>query len=224
MTDVAVRAAPERGRLAPIPAGRGALSTVFLIAGVGSIAAASVFRNLEARVAPWTFTRFGLGPARHLDGPYFLTMGTGIPIKFSITTQCGALLLAVPLLFAAALVVRSPNVSPLRAVFAVVACGLLLVTANQLRLVMIGACARWFGFQQGFPLGHLVIGSLFSLLAIASSVIGFLRTVRGRGRIPSDPDAIGNRDFADCRGVGVRAVRGRTLHSSCGFVDVFLAG
>jgi hypothetical protein len=55
---------------------------------------------------------------------------------------------------------------------------LVLVGANQIRLAIIGACSRWLGFKQGFPLGHLLIGSVFSLLAIAVSVLSFLRVVK----------------------------------------------
>ena len=176
--------APRRGELAVISAGRGIFSTLFLLAGFGAVALAPTFRNVEATIAPHTFDTLGMGPARHLGGPYFLTMGTGVPIKFSITTQCGAMLLLVPMLFAAALMVRSPNVSLRRSLAAVIACAVVLVFANQLRLAIIGVCSRWFGFDQGFPLGHLLIGSLFSLVAIAASVLGFLRIVR------TAPDAI----------------------------------
>ncbi len=168
----------RRGELVLISSGRGIVSTIFLLASGGAVAAAPFFRNVEATVAPWTFTRFGMGPARHLEGSHFLTMGTGVPIKFAVTTQCGAMLLTVPLLFAAALVVRSPNVSIARATAAVASCAVLLTIANQVRLVIIGACARWVGFDQGFPLGHLLIGSLFSMAAIGCSVVGFLRVVR----------------------------------------------
>lgn len=75
---------------------------------------------------------------------------------------------------------RALTVSITRAITAVTLCAVLLIVANQIRLVIIGACARWFGFDQGFPLGHLLIGSLFSIAAIGSSVVGFLRVVRTR--------------------------------------------
>jgi exosortase/archaeosortase family protein len=168
----------RRGQLAIISAGRGMVSLAFLLIGLASVAMASVFRNLEAAAAPWTFTRLGMGPAHYIGGASFLAMGTGAPIKFTVSTQCGALLLAVPLWFAAALVVRSPNVSIVRTGIAVLFGAAGLIAANQLRVAMIGAFSRWLGFKQGFPLGHLLIGSLFSLLAIGLSVLCFLRVVK----------------------------------------------
>lgn len=167
-----------RGKLVFISGQRRVLSLLFMAAAIGSILVAPFFRNLEAFIAPWTFTRLGMGPSRYLSGGDFLAMGTGVPIRFTISLQCGAMFLVVPLLFAAALVIRSPNVSVFRAIVSVLLGSLILVSSNQVRIAIIGACSRWFGFKQGFPLGHLLIGSLFSLLAIAVSVMSFLRVVK----------------------------------------------
>jgi exosortase/archaeosortase family protein len=171
---------PERGTVVVIALRRRVASLSFGTAAIASAACIGATTQAEAMLAPITFRAAGLGPARHLGGQRFLAMGTGGPIDFRISTQCGVMLLIVPLMIVAALVVRSPTVPTRRAFAAVFGGALFLVAANQLRLVIIGYCAKWFGFTTGFPLGHLIIGSLWSLAAVGLSIVVFARLAGAR--------------------------------------------
>jgi exosortase/archaeosortase family protein len=165
--------------IALISRGRSIVSLFFLACAIGTVGAATWFRTVEAHIAPWVFQIAGLGPANNPQGPHFDVYGTVTPIRFTITTQCGALLLTIPISIAAALLVRSPVCKSRRIFAAAFGADVLLILANQIRLVIIGWCSRLFGFERGFPFGHLVVGSLFSMVAIGISTIGFLRSAKG---------------------------------------------
>jgi exosortase/archaeosortase family protein len=153
---------------------------------MGCVAGASAFRAVEVWLCRRTFPVVGLGPtyADQSDFFRFFASGTGdSPTRFTITPQCSALLLCVPLILVASMIVLSVNSSVRRTCTVLLAAGFILVIANQIRLALIGWTIRIMGFERGFPLSHLVLGTIVSLLGVAGSIAFLIRVSRRPGRL-----------------------------------------
>lgn len=155
----------------------GSLSLLFAVGAVAAVAIASDFRFVETRLAATTFEAVGLGATEYLGRDQLFAENLGVPVRFTVTQQCGVMLLIAPLLATAAVVVRSSSVRPFKALRAVVAAAVTLIVANQARLALIGWTIKLIGFEQGFPLGHLVLGTVLSIVAVIASVVMFARMV-----------------------------------------------
>jgi exosortase/archaeosortase family protein len=105
-------------------------------------------------------------------------------IGLVITPECTIALLMVPFLVATALIVwsRGRVGLPLTGLLVAVA---LLVAVNQLRLLGIVWFVQAMGFQNGFYWGHTLVGSMITILGLASSLAAFAYLAVCRGRVPS---------------------------------------
>jgi hypothetical protein len=57
-----------------------------------------------------------------------------------------------------------------------------MVTGNLVRIGLIAAMIRVYGLHTGYQLGHLVLGSLISIVCIASSMVILTVIITGHGR------------------------------------------
>jgi exosortase/archaeosortase family protein len=170
--------ATQQGRFA-----KRVVASLLMLAAGACVVAASAFRCVEVWLCRRTFPVLGLGPTYPDQRDFFRFFATGtgdMPTRFTITPQCSALLLCVPLIAVAAMIVLSAQSSVRRTLVVLVGSASLLVVANQIRLALIGWTIRIMGFERGFPLSHLVLGTIVSLLGVAGSIAMLVRASRPR--------------------------------------------
>lgn len=153
-----------------------------LFAALASGFLASSFRYLEARATTVTFPLLGLGTTHYRGRDKFLATDLGIPVQFTLSQQCGVLLLVVPVLLTAALLSRSRAIRSGRLAVGLAVAVLGLIAVNQLRLGLIAWCIRWVGFDDGFPLGHLFLGSILSIFGLIAAIVCLVRICRPHPR------------------------------------------
>jgi len=142
------------------------------------------FRDLEAVV---TARLYGMvTPALAAHGAPIVWFGLGRPHAFGlvVTADCSSALLVAPLcVLGIALAV--PRKLALRRVCAgLAAAAALLVTGNIARIGVIAAMVHFYGMGTGYQLGHLVLGSLLSVLSIATSLVVLVAVITGQaGRL-----------------------------------------
>jgi exosortase/archaeosortase family protein len=97
-----------------------------------------------------------------------------------ITPACTVALLMAPFLVAAALLIwqRVPLRWPLIAVAVAL---VMLVAVNQFRLLAIVWFVRGLGYQKGFYWGHTMVGSVITIVGLATS-LGVFVVLSGRHR------------------------------------------
>jgi len=160
-------------------------SIVFFFGAAACLSFAAQFRFVETWASTKTFPVFGLGSADYLGRDQMMAHDLGVPVRFTVTQQCGVMLLICPILLLAGFLVRSPNVNLLKTISAVAVSAMALIGANQFRIALIGWSIKLLGFERGFPLGHLVLGTILSIVAVCASGIIFTRfvntTIPGRG-------------------------------------------
>jgi exosortase/archaeosortase family protein len=101
-------------------------------------------------------------------------------IGLDITPECTVGLLMIPFIAASALLVWQ-RVAIIRPVMGLAVALVMLITVNQLRLLDIVWFVHAMGFGTGFYWGHTLVGSLITILGLASSLAMFLVvTVRRR--------------------------------------------
>jgi len=93
-------------------------------------------------------------------------------IGLVITPECTAALLMVPFIAASALLVwqRVPLARPIAGLLVAVAS---LIMVNQLRLLGIVWFVKAMGFSSGFYWGHTLVGSIITIVGLASSLALF---------------------------------------------------
>lgn len=142
---------------------------------LGGIAAAVMgfeyqFRHLEAYTAAHLFAV--VAPTMAASSAPILWFGLGEPDAFGlvITPDCSSVLLIAPLcvLGIALLIPRKLAVDRVMKALAVAA--LILVAGNVIRIGVIVLAIRVAGIGTGYQVGHLVLGSLVSIVCIAMSL------------------------------------------------------
>ncbi len=143
---------------------------------LGGIAAALLgfeyqFRHLEAYAAAHLYSL--VAPTMAAPSTPILWFGLGSPGAFGlvITPDCSSVLLIAPLcvLGIALLIPRKLAVD--RVMKALTAAALVLVAGNLIRIGVIVLAIRMAGIGTGYQVGHLVLGSLVSIICIAVSLI-----------------------------------------------------
>lgn len=78
-----------------------------------------------------------------------------------------------------------PRLHPGRVGLGVAVVAVMLVVCNQLRVGMIAGLVQVFGLQGGYRWGHLILGSLLSILFLAGSLVLIVWILAsGRARHP----------------------------------------
>jgi exosortase/archaeosortase family protein len=178
-------ALPRAGRWAR--AVRIAITVTFLLLLVGLVARQYELRNLEARAAATVF-RLGTPTlaASHAPIVYFGLGGTSA-FGLTITPECSSTLLVAPVLLLGAALLWSRRMTVGRVLAAISVTAVILVAGNQLRIGLIAYLISLMGFRTGYEWGHLVFGSLVSIVFIGFSLILFVMIVMGGRRADGQP-------------------------------------
>jgi exosortase/archaeosortase family protein len=143
------------------------------------------FRDLEAVVAAHLCSV--ITPTLAAPGAPIVWFGLGTPNGFGlvITPDCSSALLIAPLCVLGIILMIPRKLSLRRVCAGLVVAAAVLVAGNMARIALIAEMIRLYGIGTGYQLGHLVLGSLLSIVCIATSMVALTLIVTGRpGRRP----------------------------------------
>jgi exosortase/archaeosortase family protein len=189
-----VRIAPARPRAhAARPAGRALAparptSTPRRIAAISVLAAVAVtlvvfqftFRIAEATLAATFFRLFTPVLAASRAPNIWFGLGTAHAFGLVITPDCSSSLLLVPLCGLGMLLMIPRRLNVGLVIRALIVAAAVLVVANTLRIGVIALCCRFWGLGVGYQVGHLVLGSLVSIVGIGLSLVLLTAIVASR--------------------------------------------
>jgi exosortase/archaeosortase family protein len=140
------------------------------------------FRDLEAVIAAHLCSV--ITPTLAAPGAPIVWFGLGTPNGFGlvITPDCSSALLLAPLCVLGILLMIPRKLSLHRVCAGLSVAAALLVTGNMARIGLIAEMIHLYGLGAGYQLGHLVLGSLLSIVCIATSMVVLTLIVTGRGR------------------------------------------
>ncbi|MDQ2810949.1 MAG: exosortase/archaeosortase family protein [Actinomycetota bacterium] len=170
-----VTAVDRSGRHGAVPAPESDRSRGIAMGLLGGIALSLMiyqyqFRNLEADAAAHLFGV--ITPT--LAGASAPIIWFGLPgakaFGLVITPDCSSALLIVPLCVLGMLLMIPRKLRVRRVAKAVAVAATLLVSGNMLRIAVIAVTTRLGGLGAGYQFGHLVLGSLISIVCIALSL------------------------------------------------------
>lgn len=178
---------PPRGRHAAVKSPVTSSNRIIPIALLASTALLLLvfqyqFRHVEAATAAGMYGV--LTPTLAASSAPIVWFGLGAPGAFGlvITPECSSALLLVPLcvLGIGLMIPRRLGIRRVSTALAVAA--VMLVAGNLMRMGLIAAMIRLVGIQTGYELGHLVLGSVVSIVCIATSLVVLTVIVTGHGR------------------------------------------
>jgi hypothetical protein len=160
------------------------------IAALGTIAAALLvfehqFRHIEAAAAS---AMLGLlTPTLVATKAPIIWFGLGQPRAFGlvITPDCSSALLLVPLCLLGIGLMIPRRLHAGRVAFGLGGAALLLVGGNTARIGIIAVAVRLAGLGLGYQLGHLIVGSLVSIVCITASLVFLAWTITSPWRHPA---------------------------------------
>ena len=104
----------------------------------------------------------------------YFGLGSVNPLGLRMTPECTSAFLLIPLLLIAAVMIAlRPRISR-RVLLALAIAGLALVVVNQLRILTLVGLVGWLGTDQGYYLGHTLLGSLVSVIGGAAALVLFV--------------------------------------------------
>lgn len=143
------------------------------------------YRHLEAVLAAQLFNSGGVQTFAQPDsGIVIFQLANQKVFGLEISPECSSAFLIAPFTLIGAAMLWRKRLHPGRVAFGVALVALLLVMANQLRVAMIAGLIDGFGLQEGYKWGHLVLGSLLSIVFLAGSLALLLWVIAtGRSRL-----------------------------------------
>lgn len=160
---------------------RSSTATVLVAAAAGLLVFQHYYRHVEAVLAA---AMFGVGtPTLASPGNSIVYFGLGRPHAFGldITPECSSGLLLAPLAVVGAGLLWRRRIRVSRVVTAMAVVGVLLVLGNQLRVGLIAWLIEVLGIKTGYEWGHVLAGSLVSIVFIAGG-LGLLVWIVSTGR------------------------------------------
>jgi len=153
----------------PAPSSRSRIIAITVLAaiGVALLVFQYPFRHLEASVAAHIYD--AVTPAMVASRAPIIWFGLGTTGAFGlvITPDCSSALLIAPLC-GLGMALMIPRRLPVRRVAkALAAAAAVMVAGNLLRIGVIAMAIRVDGIGTGYQVGHLVLGSLISIVCIA---------------------------------------------------------
>lgn len=148
----------------------------FLAVGVlGGIAASLVifeyqFRHLEAVVVAHLYRVFTPVLAASSAPIIWFGLGRSGAYGLEITPDCSSALLIVPLCGLGMLLMIPRRLAVSRVTKALAVAATVLVGGNLLRIGVIAVAIRVAGIGTGYQIGHLILGSIVSIICIAISL------------------------------------------------------
>ena len=138
------------------------------------------FRDLEAAVAAQLCSV--ITPTLAAPGAPIVWFGLGTSSGFGlvITPDCSSALLIAPLCVLGIGLMVPRKLSPRRVCAGLAVAAALLVVGNMARIGLIAEMIHLYGIGTGYQLGHLVLGSLLSIVCIATSMVALTLIVTGR--------------------------------------------
>jgi exosortase/archaeosortase family protein len=128
------------------------------------------FRDLEADVAGHIYGLFTPVISASRAPIIWFGLGTARSYGLEITPDCSSALLIVPLC-GLGILLMIPRRLPLgRVAKALTVSAVVLVSGNLLRIGVIAAAIRVGGVGTGYQIGHLILGSLVSIVCIGISL------------------------------------------------------
>lgn len=120
-------------------------------------------------------------PTVALSAP-IIWFGLGSPGAFGlvITPDCGSALLIAPLWGLGVVLLIPCKLAVHRVMKALAVAALILVAGNPTRIGVIALAIRIAGIGPGYQVGHLVLGSLISIIGIALSLALLMRIITVR--------------------------------------------
>ena len=168
----------------------GARSDGPLKAGFAAVAAGSALllvvgqehvRRLEAAGSAALVTLTGVAPADALGTAVTFPVGDRLA-GFTVAPGCTAALLVAPFFVVAGVLLAAGRVEPGKAATTVALFAAVVIVVNQLRLLVIAAAMRTWGYPVGFDRSHVLMGSFVSTIGVAGGLLLFLRMVVPRRR------------------------------------------
>jgi len=147
-----------------------AVTLLLLAAGVAVLTEQALVRGLEARSAAHLAHLVGLVPARSIGSSVVFPLGDRF-VGYTVTEGCTVAFLVAPFCLIAAVLVASRHTAPRRGLRALAVVTIVLFMANQARLFVIAASMRALGFESGYELSHVFLGTVLTTLG---AVIGLL--------------------------------------------------
>lgn len=104
----------------------------------------------------------------------YFGLGSEHPLGLQMTPECTSAFLLVPLvLVAAVLVSLRPRIAR-RVLVSLGIAALVLIAVNQLRILTLVGLVNWLGTNQGYYLGHTLLGSMVSVIGGAVALVLFV--------------------------------------------------
>ena len=125
------------------------------------------FRHLEAVVAAHLYRMFTPVLAGSRAPVLWFGLGTSAAYGLLITPDCSSALLIVPLCGLGVLLLIPRRLAVTRVVRGLLVAASVMVGGNLLRIGVIAAAVRFGGLGAGYQLGHLILGSIISIVCIA---------------------------------------------------------
>ncbi len=150
-----------------------ALGALLLIIGQSSI------RPVEAWASAAIIKATHVAPARSLGSAVVFPLKTRF-VGFDITAGCTAALLVTPFFLLAAGLVFTRRTSIARGLGTLAAVALGLFVVNQARLLVVALSMRLWGFERGYEISHVFLGTVVSTLGVLAGVLLYVRAVVGQ--------------------------------------------
>jgi hypothetical protein len=149
------------------------------------------FRHIEA-VAASTMLSV-MTPTLVATKAPIIWFGLGQPQAFGlvITPDCSSALLLVPLCLLGIGLMIPRRLHAGRVASGLGGAAVMLVGGNMARIGIIALAIRVAGLGLGYQLGHLIVGSLVSIVCIAASLVFLAWTITSPWRHPADRRAAG---------------------------------
>jgi exosortase/archaeosortase family protein len=161
------------------------LTAMFFVgAGVALLVGQRTVRGLEAVGAEHVLAPVGAVGSNLARAVVWFQFGPNRAVGLVITPECTAALLLVPVLLAGVALLGRRSVGLGRVLVAVVTAALIILCGNLLRIGAIAVLIDRFGVENGYALGHTVVGSMISIVVVGLAMLAMFRAaVGGRGRV-----------------------------------------
>ena len=129
------------------------------------------YRHLEAVLSAYVFGSGGVYTYAVPDAAVVIfRLADQRVFGLEISPECSSAFLIAPFTALGAAMLWRKRLHPGRVGLGVALVALMLLVCNQLRVGMIAGLIQAYGLQDGYRWGHLILGSLLSILFIAASL------------------------------------------------------
>lgn len=113
-------------------------------------------------------------------GDAFYVFIPGFNKAFAVTAECTAIILVAPILVLTATIILFTRAPLWRVGLGVVAMFVVITVINEIRLAFIAWATMRFGVDAGYPMAHVLVGSIVGILGFAAGLAALLLISLGR--------------------------------------------